>query len=205
LGIDKRWRKKVVKILKNSHPSTILDLATGTGDLAIEASLLSPDKITGIDISEEMLKIAQQKIDKKGLNEKILLIKGDGEHLPFSDNSFNAATIGFGIRNYENPLNGLKEIYRVLDNNGVLAVLEFSKPKKFPVKQIYNFYFKFLLPFFGRLISKSKTAYTYLPESVSTFPDDTDFLKLMTGAGFTNTRFHKLSFGIVSIYIGEKI
>lgn len=212
LGIDKRWRKKVIKILinyklqtTNYELRTILDLATGTADLAISALALKPDKITGIDISEEMLKIGQQKIDAKRLNENIQLIKGDGEHLPFPDNTFNAATIGFGIRNYENPLNGLKEIYRVLDNKGILAVLEFSKPKTFPVKQIYNFYFRVLLPLFGRLISKSKTAYTYLPESVSSFPDGNDFLQLMTTAGFTNTKSHKLSFGIASIYTGEKV
>ncbi len=211
LGIDRQWRKRVIIILKNYKLKTpnfelqnILDLATGTGDLAIEALVLKPGKITGIDISEEMLKIGQHKIKSKGLDEKITLVKGDGEHLPFSDKSFNAATIGFGIRNYENPLTGLKEIYRVLDNKGVLIVLEFSKPSAFPVKQIYNFYFYSLLPIIGKFVSKSKAAYKYLPESVSAFPDGDGFLKLMIQAGFVNAKSIKLTLGIASIYVGEK-
>lgn len=218
MGTDRRWRKKVIKILKNYQLSTnnyqlssILDLATGTGDLAIaEATLLVADsasypvKITGIDISEKMLEIAQKKIESYGLKDKIELMLADGENLPFSNNTFDAATIAFGIRNYEAPLKGLQEIYRVLAHNGILAGLEFSRPSAFPVKQMYNLYFQSILPFTGRLISKSKTAYSYLPDSVSSFPDGNDFLKLMNDAGFVNTRFQKLSLGIASIYTGEK-
>jgi demethylmenaquinone methyltransferase / 2-methoxy-6-polyprenyl-1,4-benzoquinol methylase len=211
LGIDKGWRRRVIKIIndyhlstKNYELSTILDIATGTADLAIEAASLKAHKIIGIDISNELLKIGQYKIAKRGLNSLIQLIEADGENIPFPDNHFDAETIAFGIRNFEDPLKGLKEMYRVLNNNGILAVLEFSKPTVFPVNFIYWFYFRGILPVIGRLISKSKNAYTYLPDSVYSFPHGKEFLKLMNAAGFSNSRQIKLSFGIASIYLGEK-
>jgi demethylmenaquinone methyltransferase / 2-methoxy-6-polyprenyl-1,4-benzoquinol methylase len=205
LGIDKLWRRKVVRVIGKSNPLKIIDLATGTGDLAIAASAIENSKVDGIDISEQMLEIGRKKIKAQGQSERINLTQADGEHIPFNDNSFNAATIGFGIRNYENPLKGLKEIYRVLDNNGVLAILEFSKPTIFPVNLIYKFYFRAILPLVGRMVSKSENAYTYLPDSVFAFPDGQAFLNLMTEAGFKNVYQIKLTFGIASIYVGEKM
>ena len=212
LGIDKNWRRKVIEIINihnrktnNEQLITILDIATGTADLAIAASSLKTNNIIGIDISNELLKIGQYKIAKRGLNSRIQLIEADGENIPFPDNHFDAETIAFGIRNFENPLKGLKEMYRVLNPKGILAVLEFSKPTIFPVNFIYWFYFRCILPVIGRLISKSKNAYSYLPDSVYAFPHGKDFLSLMSEAGFSNTRQIKLSFGIASIYIGMKI
>jgi demethylmenaquinone methyltransferase / 2-methoxy-6-polyprenyl-1,4-benzoquinol methylase len=171
MGIDILWRKKAVAILKKEKPAQILDIATGTADFALEALALNPEKITGIDISEGMLEVGRKKIQKKNLQHKIELILADSENMPFDNEQFNAITVAFGVRNFENLLKGLKEMNRVLKLSGTAVVLEFSKPKKFPVKQIYNFYFFKILPFIGNLISKDNAAYTYLPESVGAFPD----------------------------------
>ena len=204
IGIDKIWRKKVINILKKHRPSNILDIATGTADFAIQSVQLKPNKIIGIDISEGMLNIGKQKIIKKKLNHLIKLQVGDSENLNFEDNSFDAITTGFGVRNFENLDKGLAEMYRVLKPGGINAVLEFSMPRKFPVKQLYNFYFLKILPFLGRIISKDQAAYTYLPESVKAFPEGEHFLEHMKTAGFKNLKVKSLGMGIASIYTGEK-
>lgn len=204
LGIHKSWRRKAINLLKEKKPKTILDIATGTGDFAIEAVKLNPEKIVGVDISEGMLKLGKEKIVKLGLQNLIELKSGDSETLPFSDNSFDAITVGFGVRNFENLEKGINDIYRVLNPGGVLAILEFSKPRNFPIKQIYNFYFKFITPTIGKIFSKDNSAYTYLPESVNAFPDGEDFLKILKNAGFIETKAISLTFGIASIYFCKK-
>lgn len=205
LGIDIYWRKKAVGLLKSQHPLKILDIATGTGDFAIEAIKLNSEKIIGIDISPKMLVIAKEKIKKLHLENKIKFLLADCESLPFDDNSFDAILVGFGVRNFENLEKGLSEMYRVLDINGILIILEFSRPEAFFIKNIFNFYFRNILPNVGKLISKNKTAYTYLPQSVQNFPDGEDFLKIMRKVGFSSLKQIKLTFGIASIYIGKKI
>jgi demethylmenaquinone methyltransferase/2-methoxy-6-polyprenyl-1,4-benzoquinol methylase len=204
-GTDRLWRRKAVWIMgKNIRPDTILDVATGTGDLAIAALRLNPSKITGIDISEKMLEIGRNKIDRKGLGGRIELMKGDSESIEFADNNFDAAMVAFGVRNFSDPLAGLKEMLRVIKPGGIVVVLEFSKPVSFPFRQIYNFYFLNILPFFGRMFSKDKNAYRYLPESVMKFPDNERFLTLLSDAGFSSPWQKKLSGGIASIYTGIK-
>ena len=204
LGIDKGWRRKAIAILKPLHPQQMLDVATGTGDFAIEAMRLSPAKVTGLDISEGMLEIGRQKLLKKGLAEKIELLKGDSENLPFLENKFDAVTVAFGVRNFENLEKGLEEILRVMKPGAMLVVLEFSKPRRFPLKQLYNFYFKFILPRIGSIVSKDDSAYTYLPESVEAFPDGSRFENILTKVGFKNTTCVSLTFGISSIYTARK-
>ncbi len=204
MGIHKGWRRKAIQLLQTQKPKTVLDIATGTADFAIEAMKLNPDKIIGVDISEGMLKLGIEKIIKLGLQSKIELKLGDSENLPFSDNSFDAITVGFGVRNFENLEKGMADIYRVLNNGGMLAVLEFSKPSDFPVKQVYNLYFRFVTPFVGKLFSKDNSAYTYLPESVKAFPAGEEFLKILLKTGFTETKAISLTFGIASIYIAKK-
>ncbi len=204
LGIDKGWRRKAVNELKDLHPSHILDMATGTADLAIEALRLNPKRITGIDLSEGMLSMGREKILSKGYNNVIELVKGDSEKILYPDNTFDACTVGFGVRNFENLEQGLQEIYRVLKPGAKLVVLEFSKPRKFPVKNLYNFYFNTILPFWGRYISKSNNAYSYLPESVKHFPDGEAFLNKLSATGFKQTNSQLLTFGICSIYTGIK-
>ncbi len=204
LGIDKSWRKKAIQVLKPLHPKHILDVATGTGEFALQALELNPQKITGIDISEGMLDVGRKKLKDRNLESKVELIYGDSEKLPFKENKFDAATVAFGVRNFENLNKGLKEIYRVLKPGGMVVILEFSKPAKFPFKQVYNFYFKFILPKIGSLISNDKAAYTYLPKSVEAFPDGEDFLHILHLVGFKNTQCSALTFGISSIYIGTK-
>ncbi len=205
LGIDKVWRRKTIKTLNGiaSNP-VLLDVASGTGDLAITALKLNPKKIIGIDISEEMLRFGAEKIKKKGLGNIISLQKGDSENIEFESNFFDGVTVAFGVRNYENLNKGLSEMHRVLKPNGKIAILEFSKPKSFPVKQIYNFYFKSILPFIGKLVSKDNAAYTYLPESVRQFPERDLFIEKLEKVGFKNCSFTPLSFGIASIYSAEK-
>jgi len=206
MGIDRYWRNRSVKQLKNISPKNILDIATGTGDFAVcSFRKLHPEHVTGIDISEEMLEFGRKKIIRKKLESYITLITGDSESMPFEDQSFDAITVGFGVRNFEDLMAGLREMFRVLKPNGRIVILEFSKPGIFPVKQLYHFYFRFILPLMGRIISKDKTAYTYLHDSVLAFPDRDDFIKLLNEAGFGNTRFISLSFGIASIYVGDKI
>lgn len=205
LGIDIYWRKKTIRFLRKSNPKKILDVATGTADLAIEGVKLNPQKITGIDVSEKMLAKAGEKIKKLHLENKIELLFADSENLPFKDNYFNAITVGFGVRNFEDLKKGLSEMYRVLDINGIVVILEFSKPKKFPLNYIFNFYFKNILPIVGKIISKDQEAYAYLPQSVQSFPDGKDFLDIMKKTGFKNLSQVQLTFGIVSIYIGKKV
>lgn len=205
LGIDKSWRKKAIATLKDDAPKNILDVATGTGDLAIEAHRqLSPDKVTGIDISVKMLEVGDKKIRKLGIDDVITLQEGDSEHLQFADNTFDAAVVAFGVRNFANVEAGLIDMVRVLQPNSKLVVLEFSKPAMFPFKQFFNFYFKYVLPFIGRITSKDKKAYGYLYESVQAFPEGQDFLDLLTNIGLKNATCKKLSLGICSIYTATK-
>lgn len=204
LGIHKGWRRKAIRLLEIQKPKTILDIATGTADFAIEAMKLNPTKVVGVDISEGMLKLGRDKINKLGLQNKIELKSGDSESLPFSDNSFDAITVGFGVRNFENLEKGVADIYRVLNPAGMLVILEFSKPIHFPVKQVYNFHFRYVTPFVGKLFSKDSSAYTYLPESVNAFPAGEEFLKILNNAGFKETKAISLTFGIASIYIARK-
>lgn len=204
MNIDKLWRRRVIKLLKPLQPKVMLDVATGTGDFAIEAMRLNPDKIVGLDLSEEMLSYGRVKIEKKGLTDTIEMVKGDSENLPFDDNTFDAITVGFGVRNFENLEKGLSEMLRVLKPGGRLAVLEFSKPRVFPVKQIFNFYFHYVLPIIGKWFSSDSRAYTYLPESVETFPESEKFTAILSSLGFKSVECERLTFGISSIYLGEK-
>lgn len=205
LGIDIIWRKIAINELKENQPQLILDVATGTGDFAFEAlSILKPKKIIGVDISQGMLDIAQQKITKRNVADKFEVKLGDSEKLPFGDNEFDAVTVAYGVRNFENLEVGLADIHRVLRSGGKAVVLEFSKPKVFPVKQLYNFYFSYVTPGIGKLFSKDARAYSYLPESVAAFPDGEKFVGLMNKAGFKNTKCRPLAFGICSIYTGVK-
>jgi demethylmenaquinone methyltransferase/2-methoxy-6-polyprenyl-1,4-benzoquinol methylase len=204
LGIDKIWRRKAIGILQSIQPKQILDVATGTGDFALQAMALNPEKITGIDISEGMLEVGRKKIRARNLESKIELVQADSENIPFSHNKFDAVTVAFGVRNFEDLRRGLSEILRVLKPGGMLVVLEFSKPATFPFKQVYNFYFRFILPRIGSIVSNDKAAYTYLPKSVEAFPDGEDFLHILHDVGFKNTKCSSLSFGISTIYIGTK-
>jgi len=204
-NIDKIWRKKTIKKLSSFRPSNVLDIATGTGDFAIAATRLAGVKVVGIDISEGMLEVGRKKIERYGLADSVELLKADSENLPFKDNWFDAAIVGFGVRNFENLKKGLSEIYRVLKPGAVFYVLEFSKPKKTPVKQLYHFYFKNILPFIGRLVSRDSRAYTYLPESVNEFPDGDKFLTILAEVGFAENKCFPQTFGIASIYEARKL
>ncbi len=203
-GIDRIWRRKAINLLISHHPKQILDIATGTGDFALQALKLNPEKVTGIDISEGMIKQGRQKIKKRNLNDKIELLLGDSENLAFEDNKFSAVIVAFGVRNFENLSKGLSEMYRVLNKNGKVVILEFSKPSKFPFKQVYNLYFKYILPIIGKMVSRDHSAYTYLPESVQVFPEGNDFLTILSNVGFKEVRCIPLTFGISSIYTGTK-
>lgn len=205
LGIHKTWRRKAIAKLIDARPKTILDVATGTGDFAIEArKRLQPDHITGVDISEGMLNHGRVKLKEKGLDAFITLQTGDSENLPFPTASFDAVTVAFGVRNFENLRKGLSGMFGVLKPGGTLVVLEFSRPRKFPIKQLYSFYFLKMLPFIGKLFSKDSRAYTYLPESVNAFPDGETFLQLLREAGYTEVTSQTLTLGIASIYTGRK-
>lgn len=205
LGIDVIWRKMAIRELIAERPKHILDVATGTGDFAFESiKILKPEKVTGVDISAGMLAIAQQKIDKRNLQEIFNVSLGDSEKLLFEDNQFDAVTVAYGVRNFENLENGLADMLRVLKPHGKAVILEFSKPRVFPVKQAYNFYFKYITPSIGKLFSKDASAYTYLPESVAAFPDGVQFTELMAKVGYQNTKWRPLAFGICSIYTGTK-
>ncbi len=204
LGIDKLWRKKAIRILSGYHSENLLDVATGTGDFAIAAARLKPKKIIGFDISEQMLAVGRTKAKRLGLDRMIEFIKGDSESMPFQNDQFDAITVAFGVRNFENLDGGLKEFYRVLKPDGVVVILEFSKPKHFPMKQFYLFYFFKILPFIGRMVSKDSSAYSYLPESVMAFPDDEKFLSILKKNGFSRTMQKRLTFGIATIYIAQK-
>lgn len=204
LGIDKGWRRKAINYLKPYQPKMLLDVATGTGDFAIQALDLSPEKVIGVDISEGMLSMGRKKMTERKLDHKIELKSGDSENLPFGDNTFDAVTVAFGVRNFENLEKGLSEIKRVLKPGGRIVVLEFSKPTSFPFKQLYGFYFKNVLPRIGSWLSKDSAAYTYLPESVDAFPYGKDFLNVLTKLGYAEVHARPLTFGISSIYTGKK-
>ncbi|MES2330840.1 MAG: bifunctional demethylmenaquinone methyltransferase/2-methoxy-6-polyprenyl-1,4-benzoquinol methylase UbiE [Bacteroidota bacterium] len=200
-GIDVWWRKKAISQLKSLSPKKILDVATGTGDVAILTyRMLQPEKITGIDISEGMLELGRKKIEKLGLSQNIELLKGDSEVIRFEDNNFDAITVAFGVRNFQNLDKGLKEMHRVLQPGGKLVVLEFSRSKN----GVFNFYMNVVAPMIGKLFAKNKSAYQYLNDSVQAFPEGQTFLNIMHEAGFTQTYLKKLSFGICTIYCGSK-
>lgn len=203
-GIDIKWRKKVVRIVKETNPETILDIATGTGDFAIMLAGIKPKKIVGLDLSKGMLEIGKKKVAEKKLDNLIEMVLGDSENLPFEDNSFDAITVGFGVRNFENLDKGLQEIRRVLKPNGIFVVLETSQPEKFPVKQVFNFYSKYIIPTVGKLLSKDKSAYNYLPESAAFFPYGKKFNNILQKNGFNSTTNKPLTFGVASIYTATK-
>ena len=204
LGIDVKWRKKVVKIVGKNNPKQILDIATGTGDLALMMSALKPDRIVGLDISAGMLEVGKQKIAKANLSNKIEMIVGDSEEMPFKDNTFDAITVSFGVRNFAHLDKGIKEISRVLKPTGVLVILETSNPTKFPFKQGYKFYTNFILPIIGKLFSKDKVAYSYLSESANSFPFGEAFNNILQKNGFTNTEDTPVTFGVATIYTASK-
>ncbi|MFM2388240.1 MAG: bifunctional demethylmenaquinone methyltransferase/2-methoxy-6-polyprenyl,4-benzoquinol methylase [Bacteroidota bacterium] len=203
LGIDVLWRKRVVCIMKQVPQGQILDVATGTADLAIMLSKNKQHTIVGLDLSKEMLAKGQEKIEQQQLTQSITLVKGDAEHLPYSDNTFIGCTVAFGVRNFQDLDAGLKEIYRVLQPGATFVILEFSKVKKFPIKQLFGFYFRYITPIFGKLLS-SKAAYNYLPQSVAAFPEGDEMLRILHQVGFKHTTCTSLSFGISSIYTAEK-
>jgi demethylmenaquinone methyltransferase / 2-methoxy-6-polyprenyl-1,4-benzoquinol methylase len=204
LGIDIHWRRKAVKLLAADQPKIILDVATGTGDFAVEMLRLNPEKVIGVDISEGMLAVGRKKLKERGLDQLIELRTGDSESLPFEENKFDAVVVAFGVRNFENLEKGLAEMQRVLKPGGRLVVLEFSRPRMFPFRQLYHFYFTFVLPKIGRMISRDPAAYTYLPESVLAFPDGEDFIGILKKTGFTYTTCQPLTLGISSLYTAVK-
>lgn len=204
-GIDILWRKKAISYLKDSQPKNLLDVATGTADVAIMAEkILKIPSITGIDISEGMLEIGRKKLAARSLGDKIKLLHGDSAALPFDNNSFDAVTVAFGVRNFQQLEKGLAEILRVLRPGGKLIVLEFSRPKLPAVKMFYNFYMKRIAANIGRVVSKNNCAYEYLDESIQKFPEGKEFLKILNSLGYLNTTFKPLSLGICSIYCGTK-
>ncbi|AFL80036.1 ubiquinone/menaquinone biosynthesis methyltransferase [Aequorivita sublithincola DSM 14238] len=205
LGSDIKWRKKVIKMVAEKNPKTILDIATGTGDLAIQfAENSSAEKIIGLDLSEGMLSVARKKVSGKPISEKIEFIQADSEALPFEDNSFDAITVSFGIRNFENLEKGLSEILRVLKKGGIFVILETSVPSKFPFKQGYHFYSKNVLPLVGKVFSKDKVAYKYLSESASAFPHGENLNNILRKIGFNEVKNIPQTFGVATIYNATK-
>jgi demethylmenaquinone methyltransferase/2-methoxy-6-polyprenyl-1,4-benzoquinol methylase len=203
-NLDRLWRKKAVEMLRDESPKRILDIAAGTGDMVFRLMTLNPDKVTGIDVSERMIAIGIEKAAKRGFSDKIEFMTGDSEKLPFRNESFDAATVGFGVRNFENPRKGLMEIHRVIKRGGKIVILEFSQPDRFPFKQLYRLYSKHVLPKAGKLISGDASAYTYLIASAMEFPSGPDFTGYLSDAGFVNCSFRPLTFGIVTVYCGYK-
>jgi len=203
-GVDIYWRKKAINKLAKARPKLILDVATGTGDFAVEALSLHPDKVIGVDISDGMLDIAREKIRKRKLDDKITLMRGDSENLPFQENMFDAVIVAFGVRNFENLEKGLADMLRVLKPGGQAVILEFSKPDRFLFSQFYGLYFRYIVPVVGRLVSRDQTAYNYLPASVHAFPRGKAFADILTGIGFKDASSQRLTFGICSIYTGTK-
>lgn len=204
LGMDILWRRKAIQYISKIQPKIIVDIATGTGDFAIEAAKIHPEKIIGIDISEGMLQMGREKIKKRNWEHLIEMQRGDSEDLPFPDNFADAITVGFGVRNFENLNQGLSQIYRVLKPGGMVAILEPAIPTHFPMKQLFNLYFKNILPTLGRWFSKDPSAYEYLPKSVEAFPNGHDFLKICKQNQFIQTEWKPLTFGICSLYLLRK-
>lgn len=206
LGIDVLWRKRAIRILKKENPHRILDVATGTGDFALEAVRMKMQdvQITGVDISAGMIEVGKKKVAKKKLEHAITLQIADSENLPFDTGHFDAFTVAFGVRNFQDLRKGMSEMLRVLKPGGMGVIIEFSRPSRFPIKQLFTFYFKYVMPTIGKLVSKDARAYTYLPESVDAFPSGKDFLKVMTELGYREVKCIPLSGGIASIYIGKK-
>ncbi|NPA43773.1 MAG: bifunctional demethylmenaquinone methyltransferase/2-methoxy-6-polyprenyl-1,4-benzoquinol methylase UbiE [Chlorobi bacterium] len=204
-GIDRGWRRKLVRRMKAQHPRRILDIATGTGDLALlEARHIPQARVTGLDISEGMLEIARKKIEKAGLTGRVDLVAGDAENLPFDDESFEAASVAFGVRNFEDLDRGLREIARILVPGGYAYILEFSQPQKTPFKQAYRWYSTRVLPALGQWISGDPAAYTYLPESIAAFPYGKEMEKVLRRNGFTDVEIRPLTFGIATLYLAKK-
>jgi len=203
LGIDQGWRRKVMRLVAQEPVEHLLDVATGTADLAILASKKVP-QVTGVDISEGMLEHGRTKVAKRGLQKRVVLQRADSADLPFPDATFDAVTVAFGVRNFEELEKGIAEMRRVLKPNGRLFVLEFSKPRHAPMKQLFRFYFHRVMPFFGRLVSKDKAAYTYLPKSVDAFPEGADFVRIMEKTGLRECSASALTGGIASLYRGRK-
>ena len=203
-GIDVKWRKKVIQIIGETNPKQLLDIATGTGDLAIMMAGLNPDRVVGLDISSGMLEVGKQKIRKANLSDTIEMIVGDSENMPFENNTFDAITVSFGVRNFANLDKGLTEIRRVLKPGGKLVILETSVPTKFPFKQGYRFHTTVLLPIIGKLFSKDKVAYSYLSESANSFPFGEKFNNILLKNGFTTAINKPVTFGVASIYIATK-
>jgi demethylmenaquinone methyltransferase/2-methoxy-6-polyprenyl-1,4-benzoquinol methylase len=204
LGIDRIWRKKAVNLLRPLQPRHVLDVATGTGDFALAVLKLKPEKITAIDISEGMLEVGRRKVAAQQASDKISMLCADSENLPFGENKFDAVTVAFGVRNFENLELGLAEIRRVLRPGGMLVVLEFSKPAPGLFARLYVFYFKHILPRIGQWLSGDKSAYTYLPESVDAFPYGEAFTAVLQKVGFKDTTCNPLTFGISSVYTARK-
>lgn len=205
MGIDVYWRRKLINELKKYQPGKIIDIATGTADLSIMAAKNGFKDITGVDLSSEMIKIGTIKVDKCNFKKEISLLEGDAENLVFENESFDAATIAYGVRNFENLQKGLTEIARILKKGKPLLILEFSKPENNFVRWCYNIYSRFFIPAAGKLISGNSKAYKYLPESIKEFPSGNEFLKILENCEFTATRMYKLTFGISTLYIGEKV
>lgn len=204
LNIDKIWRRKAVRMIGEGDKGRLLDVACGTGDFSIAAYKVGIKQVVGIDISTNMVDIGKKKVEAMGLTEQIILQVGDSERMEFDDGSFDVVTVAFGVRNFEHLEIGLKEMRRVLKAGGKVIILEFSMPERFPMKQLYKFYFRHILPVVGGWISGNKGAYTYLPESVMKFPQGRTFLDILENCGFKHTARRKLSFGIASIYTGVK-
>lgn len=205
LGIDRGWRKKAIKSIAAIEPLNILDVATGTGDLAIAAANAFPQaELTGLDIARQMLDVGEAKIQQEGLGGRIKMVLGDSEAIPYTDNFYDAVLCAYGTRNFQDLKKGLLEMYRVMRPGGRLAILEFSKPRQFPVKQVYAFYFRYILPLMGKMVSKHSSAYTYLPESVMAFPEGTDFCRILEECGYKEVKCRPLSFGITSLYTATK-
>ena len=206
LGIDVLWRKKAIRMLKKENPRLILDVATGTGDFALEAVRMKMEgaQIIGVDISAGMIEVGKKKVAARKLEHAITFQIADSENLPFSSEHFDAFTVAFGVRNFQDLRKGMSEMLRVLKPGGMGIIIEFSRPKRFPIKQLFTFYFKYIMPTIGKLVSKDARAYTYLPESVDAFPSGSDFIHVMQELGYRECRCIPLSGGIASIYIGKK-
>ncbi|MDY4043482.1 MAG: bifunctional demethylmenaquinone methyltransferase/2-methoxy-6-polyprenyl-1,4-benzoquinol methylase UbiE [Marinifilaceae bacterium] len=204
LGIDKAWRRKAMRELERGAKDRVLDVACGTGDFSIEALRHGVRQVVGVDISENMLAVAREKARDKGLEEQLEFLYGDSEQLTFPDENFDAVTVAFGVRNFEHLERGLREMCRVLRSGGRVVILEFSTPDRFPMKQLYRFYFKHILPRVGGLVSGDRGAYEYLPASVFAFPQGDRFLDIMRACGFRDVRRRPLTFGIATLYTGEK-